>query len=159
MMSRAAALLSTLRARGVQFVVAGSHLCFRPIEQVSPAERAALLKYKNGLVMLICELDQLERDGTASQLRAIAATLTAAEQRRLAAEAAAGDRLAQLVAAVLASGATREATAPPRSPAAPRAGGGNGAGWTAGATGPSGPAGAARQDLYAVATQMPEERP
>jgi hypothetical protein len=103
MMSGETALLSTLRARGVQFVVAGSHLRFRPIEQVSPAERAALLKYKNGLIRLICDLDQLERDGTAAQLRTLAATLTPEEHERLRVEAAAGDRLAELVTAVLAT--------------------------------------------------------
>jgi hypothetical protein len=48
------------------------------------------------------DLEQLERDGTAAQLRAIGATLTAQEHQRLAAEAASGDRLAELVQGVLA---------------------------------------------------------
>ena len=52
---------------------------------------------------LLTNLEQLERDGTAARLRAIAATLTAEEHQRLAAEAASGDRLAQLIVAVLAS--------------------------------------------------------
>jgi hypothetical protein len=52
---------------------------------------------------LLATLEELERDGTAAQLRAIAATLTAEEHDRIAAEAAEGDRLAQLVVAVLAS--------------------------------------------------------
>jgi hypothetical protein len=43
-------------------------------------------------------VDELERDGTAAQLRAIAATLTPEEHERLAAEAATGDRLAELAA-------------------------------------------------------------
>jgi hypothetical protein len=54
------------------------------------------------------DLEALERDGTAAQLRAVAATLTAEEQQRLAAEAAAGDRLAQLVQVVLATAAGTE---------------------------------------------------
>jgi hypothetical protein len=49
------------------------------------------------------DLEQLERDGTAARLRAIAATLTAEEHQRLAAEAATGDRLAELMVAVLAT--------------------------------------------------------
>jgi hypothetical protein len=52
---------------------------------------------------LLVDLQQLEPDDTAAQLRAIAATLTSEEHQRLAAEAATGDRLAQLVMAVLAS--------------------------------------------------------
>jgi hypothetical protein len=52
---------------------------------------------------LAAVLEELDRDGTAAQLRAVAATLTPEEHDRLAAEAAEGDRLAQLVVAVLAS--------------------------------------------------------
>jgi hypothetical protein len=52
---------------------------------------------------IVADLEQLERDGTAAQLRAIAATLTAEEHERLRAEAASGDRLAALVTAVLAT--------------------------------------------------------
>jgi hypothetical protein len=54
------------------------------------------------------DLKELERDGTAVKLRAVAATLTAEEHHGLAAEAAAGDRLAALVQAVLASPAGTE---------------------------------------------------
>jgi hypothetical protein len=53
--------------------------------------------------VLLTDLEQLERDGTAAQLRAIAASLAADERHRLGAEAAAGDRLAILVQAVLAT--------------------------------------------------------
>jgi len=49
------------------------------------------------------DLDELERDGGAQTLRAVAATLTPAEHQRLAAEAAAGDRLAALMVAVVAA--------------------------------------------------------
>lgn len=51
----------------------------------------------------LADLDHLERDGTAEKLRAIAATLTPEELTRLGSEVAEGDRLAQVVAAVLAS--------------------------------------------------------
>jgi hypothetical protein len=50
----------------------------------------------------------LETGGTAARLRAIATTLTPEEHRRLAAEAAAGDRLAELVVAALATAAGTE---------------------------------------------------
>jgi hypothetical protein len=52
---------------------------------------------------VLADLEALERDGTAEKLRAIAATLTAAEHQRLVAEAAAGDRLAEIIVAVLAT--------------------------------------------------------
>ena len=51
---------------------------------------------------LRADLEQLERDGTAAKLRATAASLTPAELERLRAEAAAGDRLAELATAGLA---------------------------------------------------------
>jgi hypothetical protein len=57
----------------------------------------------SAIALPLADLGLLEGDGTAAQLRAIAATLTAEEHRRLAAEAATGDRLAQLVVAVLAA--------------------------------------------------------
>ena len=47
---------------------------------------------------LLADLEALERDGSAAKLRAIASTLTSEEHaRHLAAEAAAGDQLAQLI--------------------------------------------------------------
>jgi hypothetical protein len=52
---------------------------------------------------LAADLEELERDGTAARLRAVAATLTVEEHHRLAAEAEAGDRLAELMVAVLAT--------------------------------------------------------
>jgi len=57
----------------------------------------------DGRRALLDDLEALERDGTAAQLRSIAATLTAEEHQRLAAEAAAGDRLAELMVGVLAT--------------------------------------------------------
>jgi hypothetical protein len=60
------------------------------------------------------DLEALERDGTAEKLRAIAATLTAEEHKRLAAEAATGDRLAELMVAVLATPRARVAVLPCR---------------------------------------------
>jgi hypothetical protein len=49
----------------------------------------------------VATLEQLESDGSAAKLREIAVTLTPEEHERLRAEAAAGDRLAELVVAVL----------------------------------------------------------
>lgn len=57
-------------------------------------------------------LEALERDGTAAQLRAVAATLTPVERRALAAEVAEGDRLAELVVAVLATAPSEGAAQP-----------------------------------------------
>jgi hypothetical protein len=58
---------------------------------------------------LRADLEQLERDGTAAQLCAVAATLTSEEHQRLAHEAASGDRLAELITAVVGPVATPEA--------------------------------------------------
>jgi hypothetical protein len=60
------------------------------------------------LALLLTDLEAFERDGTAERLRVIATTLTPAEHERLRAEAAAGDRLAELVMAVLATAAMTE---------------------------------------------------
>jgi len=57
----------------------------------------------DGRRALLADLEQLERDGTAAKLRAVAATLTPDEHERLRGEAASGDRLAELVMAVLAT--------------------------------------------------------
>src|SRR5262245_30658642 len=56
---------------------------------------------------LVADLEALERDGTAPRLRSIATTLTPEEHERLRAEAAAGDRLAELMVAVLATAGAR----------------------------------------------------
>jgi hypothetical protein len=53
------------------------------------------------------DLEALERDGTAARLRAIATGLTPEEHQRLAAEAAEGDRLAELMVAVVATAGER----------------------------------------------------
>jgi hypothetical protein len=57
------------------------------------------------------DVEALERDGTAAKLRAIAATLLPIEHERLRAEAAVGDRLAELVMTVLTAGADTIASA------------------------------------------------
>jgi hypothetical protein len=51
--------------------------------------------------VLLADLEQLERDGTAARLRGVAATLTPEEHERLRAEAASGDRLAELIVAIV----------------------------------------------------------
>jgi hypothetical protein len=60
------------------------------------------------MALLLADRQRLERDGMAARLRTIAATLTVEEHHRLDLEAAAGDRLAELVTAVL--------TTPPEGP-------------------------------------------
>src|SRR5215813_12146705 len=52
---------------------------------------------------LLADVDELEHAGMGDRLRAIASTLTTEEHRRLAAEASAGDRLAEMMLAVLAT--------------------------------------------------------
>jgi hypothetical protein len=79
-----------------------------PADVLTPGDLAALRADKASLLALLADLEQLERNGTAAQLRAVAATLTPVEHRRLAAEAAAGDRLAGLICAMLASCAPAE---------------------------------------------------
>ena len=99
----AAELLATLSARGVEVRAVGDRLRFRPVAAVTADEVTALRTHKPALLALLADVDELERDGTAARLRAIARTLTAEEHQRLAAEAATGDRLAQLMVAVLAA--------------------------------------------------------
>src|SRR5262245_16340556 len=74
-----------------------------PRRLVTDADRTALRTNKPAVLAFLADLEQLERAGTVAQLRAIASTLTAEEHHRLAAEAATGDRLAELVVAVLAA--------------------------------------------------------
>jgi hypothetical protein len=68
----------------------------------------SLLEIARQWEALLVDLEEVERDGTATQLRAVAATLTPEEHHRLAAEAAGGDRLAALIQAVLGPSAGRE---------------------------------------------------
>jgi hypothetical protein len=55
------------------------------------------------IALLLAAAEALERDGSAAKLREIAVSLTPEEHERLRAEAAAGDHLAELVVAVLAT--------------------------------------------------------
>jgi hypothetical protein len=104
----AAELLGALRTRGVELRAAGDRLRFRPVAAVPPDELAALRAHKPALLALLADLEQLERDGTAAKLRAIATTLTPEEHERLRAEATAGDRLAEMILVVLAAPTTAE---------------------------------------------------
>jgi hypothetical protein len=96
-----AQLLADFAARGIRLSHHGAELHVAPRALLETGDRAALVAHKPALLVLLVDLAQLERDGTAAQLRAVAATLTPDEHRRLAQEAA-GDRLPQLVQAVLA---------------------------------------------------------
>jgi TubC N-terminal docking domain len=98
----AAELLAALRGRGVELQADGDRLRFRPVAAVTADELAALRAHKAGVLALLADLEALERDGTATRLRTIAATLTREEHERLRAEVATGDRLAELLVAVLA---------------------------------------------------------
>ncbi len=94
-------LLMDLRARGLRLWGEGGGLHVAPRARLVEADRAAITAHKPALLALLVDLEALERDGTAATLRAIAATLTPDEHERLRAEAASGDRLAELVTAVL----------------------------------------------------------
>jgi hypothetical protein len=96
-------LLTDFRARGLRLWGAGGGLHVAPRACLLDADRAALTAHKPALLALLADLDELERDGTAARLRAIATGLTPDEHQRLAAEAAEGDRLAALMVAVLAT--------------------------------------------------------
>jgi hypothetical protein len=76
----------------------------RSHETKAPSEKSEKSEIRGDVTVLA----YLERDGTATQLRAIAATLTPEEHQRLRAEAAAGDRLAALMVGVLAVPVTTE---------------------------------------------------
>jgi hypothetical protein len=95
-------LLGDLRARGLRLRCEGEMLHVAPRVCLADGDRAALIEHKPALLALLRDLEELERDGTAPQLRVVAKGLTADEHHRLAAEAAKGDRLAELVVAVLA---------------------------------------------------------
>jgi hypothetical protein len=99
----AGALVADLAARGMVLRRRGLELRAAPRRLLTDADRAALRAAKTDVLAVLADLEALERDGTAPRLRAIGATLTAEEHQRLAAEATAGDRLAALICAVLAS--------------------------------------------------------
>jgi hypothetical protein len=96
-------LLTDLQARGLRLWGEGGGLHVAPRARLVDADRTALAAHKPALLALLADLEQLERDGSAARLRDIAGTLTAEEHQRLAAEAAAGDRLAALMVGVLAA--------------------------------------------------------
>jgi hypothetical protein len=104
----AASLLTHLRARGLRLWRHGDELRVAPRALLDESDRAALGAHTAALLGLLDDLEQLERDGTAARLRAVAATLTPEEHHRLAAEAAGGDRLAALVQVVLTTSAGTE---------------------------------------------------
>ena len=94
----AAELLEALRTRGVELRAAGDRLRFRPVAAVTTDDLEALRAHKAAVLALLADVAELERDGSSLKLRAIASTLTSEEHaRRLAAEAAAGDQLTQLI--------------------------------------------------------------
>ena len=100
-------LLMDLQARGLRVWGAGGGLHVAPRARLLDGDRAALTAHKPALLALLTDVDELERDGTAARLRTIGGTLTPEEHERLRAEAAAGDRLAQLMVAVLATAGAR----------------------------------------------------
>jgi len=100
----APAVLADLARRGIivrRAVDPASLTVDAPERTLTAADVAAIRDHKPALLVLLADVEQLERDGTAEKLRAIAATLTPEEHQRLAAEAATGDRLAELVNAVV----------------------------------------------------------
>jgi hypothetical protein len=102
----AAVLLSQLGHRHV-VVARGDELTEliidAPVGALTATDLATLRAHKPALLALLADLEQLERDGTAARLRAVAATLTPDEHHRLNVEAVSGDGLAQLVQAALAT--------------------------------------------------------
>jgi hypothetical protein len=96
-------VLTDLRTRGLRVWGEGGALHVAPRARLADSDRAAITAHKSALLTLLADVEALERDGSATQLRAIAATLTPAEHERLRAEASTGDRLAELVTAVLAT--------------------------------------------------------
>jgi len=96
-------LLTDLRSRGLRLERHGDELHVAPRTLLVDSDRRALSALRPALLALLADVEALERDGSASRLRAIAATLTPEEQHRLEAEAASGDRLAELIVACLAT--------------------------------------------------------
>jgi hypothetical protein len=101
----ATALVTALHARGLR-LWAEFHVV--PRRLLTDDDRAALRANKPAVLALLADLEALERDGMAAWLRAVAATLSAEEHQRLAHEAASGDRLAELITAVLGSAVVPE---------------------------------------------------
>jgi len=99
----AAELLTNLRTRGVRLWGDGGALNVAPRARLADSDRAAITAHKPALLALLADVEALERDGGAMQLRAIAEGLTPQEHEQLRAEATAGDRLAELVTTVLAT--------------------------------------------------------
>jgi hypothetical protein len=98
-----AELLADLGARGFGLWHHGPKLHVAPRSLLDADDRAALIEHKPALLALLADVSALERDRTATKLRTIAATLGPVPFVLLRAEAAAGDRLAELVTAVLAT--------------------------------------------------------
>jgi hypothetical protein len=106
----APAVLADLARRGVIVRRADdpAHLTVDALEgTLTAADVATIRDHKPALVALLADLEELERDGTAARLRDIAKDLSPEEHQRLAAEAAAGDRLAELMVGVLATAGER----------------------------------------------------
>lgn len=97
-MTTAAALVADCRARGITLAVEGDRLVARG--HGLPPDLADQLAAHKPAVVAIVRAETLDRE-TVARLRDVYCDLTLAERDRLAAEAAAGDRLAaRLVAEV-----------------------------------------------------------
>jgi hypothetical protein len=86
-------MLAGLRARGIELATAGDRLRVRPAGMLTEADREVLMAMKPALLALLDPVTPGDR----TRMRTTYSELTPEERDRLAAEAAAGDRLAQLV--------------------------------------------------------------
>jgi hypothetical protein len=98
-----AQVLANFVHRGFRLSHHGAELHVTPGTLLDTDDRTALTVHKPALLALLADLEALERAGTAARLRSIAEGLTPEEHARLRAEAATGDRLAELMVAVLAT--------------------------------------------------------